>query len=371
MAKKPARNYTAAGVARSKIFAAPALPYLPQDPARYNPPIGLIGCGGITTKHLAAYKAAGYNVVALCNRTIAKARARQREFFPQAAVYSDYRDLLKRDDIEVVDITTHPTERVGLIKAAIAARKHILSQKPFVTDLGVGQKLVDLADSRGVKLAVNQNGRWAPHFAWMRKAIAANLIGQPNSAHLSVHWDHNWIKGTPFESIRHILLYDFAIHWFDILTCFMGSQTPRRVFSSTAVSPSQRPKPALLGQVLIEYDHAQASLVFDADVRFGPDARSYISGTSGTLIARGPSITEQNVTLHTAKGIATPKLRGEWFTNGFHGTMAELLLAIEQRREPSHSARDNLRSLALCFAACASADRKRPVVPGSVRKLPQ
>jgi hypothetical protein len=50
--------------------------------------------------------------------------------------------------------------------------------------------------------------------------------------------------------------------------------------------------------------------------------------------------------------------------------MAELLLAIEQRREPSNNARGNLKSLALCFAACASALRGQPMTPGKVRRLP-
>jgi hypothetical protein len=44
-------------------------------------------------------------------------------------------------------------------------------------------------------------------------------------------------------------------------------------------------------------------------------------------------------------------LEGVWFPDGFHGAMAELLCAFEERREPEHSARNNLRSLALCFAA--------------------
>jgi hypothetical protein len=46
-----------------------------------------------------------------------------------------------------------------------------------------------------------------------------------------------------------------------------------------------------------------------------------------------------------------------------------LLLAIEEKREPSHSARNNLKSLALCFAACRSAETGKPVTPGKVRKL--
>jgi predicted dehydrogenase len=367
MAKK--RDYALAASTGNKRIAAPDLAYLPRDPKRYRPAIGLIACGGITSYHLKVYKAAGYNVVAVCDCDRTKAEARRKEFYPDAAVYTDYRDVLKRDDVEVLDVATHPRDRVPILKAAIRAKRHVLSQKPFVTDLDLGQRLVDLADEQGVKLAVNQNGRWAPHFSYIRQAIAKGLIGVPFAAHLAVHWDHNWVKGTPFENVRHIVLYDFAIHWFDILTCLLPGQTARRVYASNAKSPSQTIRPPLLGQVTIEYDHAQASLVFDADVRHGKLDHTYIAGPKGTLTSQGPSLTEQSVTLHTDKGYGSPALKGTWFENGFHGTMAELLLAIEQNREPLNSARSNLAGLALCFAACASSDSGKPVVPGTVRKI--
>ena len=77
---------------------APDLPYGLCDPKAYNPPIGLIGCGGISQSHLRAYKAAGYNVVALCDCDAARAAARRKEFYPRAAVFTDPAELLKRDD---------------------------------------------------------------------------------------------------------------------------------------------------------------------------------------------------------------------------------------------------------------------------------
>ncbi len=49
--------------------------------------------------------------------------------------------------------------------------------------------------------------------------------------------------------------------------------------------------------------------------------------------------------------------------------MGELLCAIEEGREPSHSAKDNLRSLAVCFAAIASAEEGMPRIPGQVRSI--
>ena len=49
--------------------------------------------------------------------------------------------------------------------------------------------------------------------------------------------------------------------------------------------------------------------------------------------------------------------------------MGELLCAIEKNREPSNSARENLRSLAICLAAVKSADSGRAQTPGQVRRL--
>jgi len=353
------------------LVRAARLAYKPRDPKRYRPGIALIGCGGISKHHLTAYRGAGYRVVALCDTVLNRAKRRKEEFFPDARLYRDWRDVLRRDDVEVVDLATHPHQRALMIEAALRAGKHVLSQKPFVLDLGFGRRMVELADKQGVKLAVNQNGRWAPHFRYIHEAVRAGLIGEVAGVHLSVHWDHNLIAGSEFEKVKHLILYDFAIHWFDIVHCFMGSRAAERVYASTARTTSQRVRPALLAQALIEYDGAQASLVFDGDTRFGPYDQTYVTGSRGTITSAGVDLKNQKVTLYTPEGRASPRLEGCWFSDGFHGTMGELLCSIEEDREPSNSARDNLDSLALSFAAVASADRKRPIVPGSVRKMPE
>ncbi len=353
------------------VIPAPNLQYRPQDPVHFRPPIGMIGCGDITTNHLRAYRRAGYDVAALCDLNKERAEQRRDEFFPSARIYDTHQELLKNDDIQVVDITTHPPERPPIIEAALLAGKHVLSQKPFVLDLDEGQRLVDLADSRGLQLAVNQNGRWAPHFAYIRAAVEAGLLGRVNGIHLSVHWNHGWVAGTPFEKVKHLLLYDYAIHWFDIICCLMPQRDAIRVYSSVARSKTQSVWPKLLAQSLIEFEDAQASLAFDADTPIGSQDRSYVAGSAGSLSSVGPGNRIQKLTINTADGTAEPELQGCWFPDGFHGTMGELLTSIEQRRDCSINARDNLRSLALCFAAVSSADTHQPVVPGAVRKLPE
>jgi predicted dehydrogenase len=348
---------------------APELPYLPPRPKSYRPKIALIGCGGISEYHLRAYRTMGLDVVMLCDRDLARAERRRAEFYPGAAVTADYRDVLRRGDIEVVDLALHPAERVEVIDASLRVGKHVLSQKPFVLDLDVGARLADLADAHGVNLAVNQNGRWAPHLSYLNAAVHADVIGAVASVDCTLQWDHTWTAGTAFEAIHHLVLFDFGIHWFDLAACLMRGRPAERVWASVRRADFQRMKPPMLAQVAIDFADAQVRLDFNGHVRHGQEDRTVVCGAHGTLRSSGPSLSEQNVVVHTAAGRARVPLAGTWFTSGFEGAMGELLCAIEQKRTPAHHARNNLDSLALCFAAMASADRGEPCVPGSVRRV--
>ncbi len=363
------QNYGFGADAAELSIPVPDLPYRPQNPKTYRPRIGLVGCGGITAQHLTAYRNGGYEVVALCDVNVERARERRAKFCPGAEVFDRMEALLEREDIDVIDAATHPRDRVEVIEKALHAGKHVLSQKPFCLDLEVGDRLVALARERGLKLAVNHNGRWAPHWSFFRQAVGAGLTGRVECIHCEVDWDHNWIRGTSFEEIHHVLLYDFAIHWFDIVTVLFGFRRARGVYANIVRSATQDVAPPLLGQVAIDYGDAMATLSFDGSSRFGGEDRTTLIGERAKLRSVGPNLNEQQVTLVTADGFCRPRLEGRWDPDGFQGTMGELLCAIEEDREPSNAAETNLISLELAFAAIASADAGRRVEVGSVRRL--
>jgi predicted dehydrogenase len=362
-------GYGLSSVPTSTAAVAPRLDYLPPRPRNYRPKLGLIGCGGISEYHLRAYHAMELDVVALCDRDIARAEKRRSEFYPAATVCSDFRAVLRREEIEVVDLALHPAERVAVIEAALRARKHVLSQKPFVLDLDVGERLVALAAEQGVKLAVNQNGRWAPHFSYLTAAVRRGVIGEVASVDFTLQWDHTWTAGTAFEEVPHLVLFDFGIHWFDFTARLMRGRKPERIGASVTRTGFQKMKPPMLAHVAIDYPGAQVRMAFNGHVQFGQEDRTVIAGRDGTLRSFGPSLSDQAVIVETAAGRAEAKLEGTWFTNGFMGTMGELLCSIEQGREPDNSAAENLHSLALTFAATRSADTGELQVPGSVRQI--
>jgi predicted dehydrogenase len=364
--KDDARELKAAKAAK---IEAPILPYQPPTPQQPAPPIGLIGCGGIARNHLEAYRDKGYPVAMLCDINIEAAKKFRDEFFPQAEVSDDPAAVLTRDDIKVVDLATHPDHRLDHIRKALENNKHVLSQKPLVTDINVGRELVELADQKNLKLAVNQNGRWAPYFSYLREAVKADLLGEIVSCDIHIAWDHSWIKGTRFEQIHHIVLYDFAIHWFDMVRCVFGEREAKQIFAQVERSRGQELDPPLSAQSMIQFEGGLASLVFHAHTKFSPAESTVVTGTKGTFRSSGPVCGNNNITLTTAAGEARVELEGQWFNDGFAGAMGELLCAIEEDREPANSARHNLKSLELCFAAVASADKKQPVKPGDVRSI--
>ncbi|HMO27336.1 MAG TPA: hypothetical protein PKB10_13815, partial [Tepidisphaeraceae bacterium] len=155
----------------------------------------------------------------------------------------------------------------------------------------------------------------------VRQAVQKGLIGQVNSVHLECVWNHEWIADTHFNNVHQIILYDYGIHWFDAVSTFMPHATPTRVHATYGPAIKQRAKPPLIGQVLIEFDHGLASLVFNGAVSVGSHDAGVICGTKGAIRYDGPELGKHDVTLYTAKGVATPKLSGTWFKQGFMGTM--------------------------------------------------
>jgi|UniRef100_UPI004049E212 predicted dehydrogenase len=345
----------------------PKLDYQPRGPRRPKAhKLALIGCGGISQYHLQAAKHWNVEVVALADINLKAAQSRRDEFYPQAEVYADHRELLARSDITAVEIATHTAIRPAQIRDALLAGKHVLSQKPFVADIREGRKLIALAKRKKLVLAVNQNGRWAPQFASLLAAQRQGFLGDIHSLDMVMAWDHTWCRGMPYAEQRHLILFDFAIHWFDIAATVFGERRASSVFANAVKAPVQDMKIPMLANTIVNYGDGLATLGFSAYESIEP--REYICcvGSKGTFRGTGNVNKITAVELSTRKGTAKYDLQGNWFPDGFYGTLGEFLRAIEAGHEASINATNNLRSLELCYAALASADSGQPVKPGKV-----
>ena len=109
----------------SKVIKAPNFNYKPPTTKSYNPYIAIVGTGGITSTHLAAYKKAKYKIEILYNRTLSKAKKLRDIYFPKAKITNNFNDNLNNKKIEILDITLHPKETEEFKKKGILAGKHI------------------------------------------------------------------------------------------------------------------------------------------------------------------------------------------------------------------------------------------------------
>jgi predicted dehydrogenase len=340
------------------IPALSDLDYRPSIPETYRPKIGIIGVGGIVKQsHLPAYKQYGVEVAAVYDIN-PEATAGVLEAFGVGRVASSLDDFLGDQTIEIVDIATFPAQRVELIKQALDAGKHVLSQKPLALDLPTAIELVEHADRAGLKLAVNQNGRWAPSWRIATQLIERGTIGELISVTHTLDRSYRWTIGTHFEKISHWAIYDYTVHWIDITRCWMGNRPASRAQGHDFRTPNQPEESLTPWGLLVEIDYEDGASAVIRGTGGEPSKQEghpfLINGTEGKI--RGSVLGNDFVELEVGETTTKYQFDGAWFPDGFAGAMGELISAIAEDRNPSNSARHNLMSLQLTLAAVASAD---------------
>lgn len=330
-------------------------PHLPEPPL---PGVGIIGVGGIVKQaHLPAYNRYGIPVVGVYDVNSAATEGVQ-EAFGVPTVYASLDDLLADPAVAVVDIATFPAARAELIHRALAAGKHVLSQKPLALDMETARGLVEAASRRGVTLAVNQNGRWAPAWRVATRLIDGGAIGDVISITHQIERSFRWTIGTHFEQIPHWAIYDYAVHWVDICRCWLAAKEPVAVRASDWRTPNQPASSLTPWGFGIEIKCADGTSASIRGVGNEPVADAghpfVVHGTAGAI--RGSVLGNDDVALVRDGTTTRYALDGAWFPDGFAGTMGELMTAIAEQRDPFNSARHNLLSLELTLAAVRSAE---------------
>lgn len=320
--------------------------------------VAVLGAGAIArTAHLPAYDGMDLDVVGLWSRDQERLRAEH----PGRRCYATVAELLADERVTVVDIATPPGPRLALLEAAIEAGKHVLLQKPAVRAAEELPRLLALdvrARSAGLKVAVNQNARWAPAWRAVTLLLRDGAIGEVVG--ITHHHDKPLppLVDTPFDELAQMLLVDYLNHWFDITAQWLQ---PARIETVAAHSSRVPGQPDNARNPWHATAQLTATTGASATLRIVGDAVSaqhgcpfWVHGTTGTIrgsILRGTDA----VTLETGRGTREIALAGEWFVDGFAGTMRELLAAIDEDREPEHDVPSIVDATLTAYAARDSA----------------
>ncbi|MEE0928203.1 MAG: Gfo/Idh/MocA family oxidoreductase [Acutalibacteraceae bacterium] len=142
--------------------------------------VGIIGCGGIANgKHMPALqKVADCEMVAFCDIVEERAVLAAKEFGTEnAAVYTDYRELLKDKTIDVVHVCTPNRSHSFITVDALEAGKHVMCEKPMAINSKEAKKMLDAAKRTGKKLSIGYQSRFRPDAQYLKKEADSGIFG--------------------------------------------------------------------------------------------------------------------------------------------------------------------------------------------------
>jgi predicted dehydrogenase len=142
--------------------------------------VAIVGCGGITLQnHLPGLALCPeVKVVALCD---ASPEVLERAGKQNAGAFccSDYRELLKRDDVNAVIIATPNYLHAEIAIAAAKGGKHVFCEKPLAMNFDEGRRMYQAAEGARVRHMTAFTYRFVPAMRYMRHLVQTGFIGQP------------------------------------------------------------------------------------------------------------------------------------------------------------------------------------------------
>jgi len=109
-----------------------------------------------------------------------------QEDFPLVKSYASF-DALLNDNVDLVIVNTPVDTHFEYAKKALLAGKHVLVEKAFTTTVAEAEELQEIAEEKGLKLAVFQNRRWDSDFKTVKDIFDKNILGEIVEA--EIHFD--------------------------------------------------------------------------------------------------------------------------------------------------------------------------------------
>ncbi len=331
---------------------------------------GLVGCGRVAPRHaesLALLPNARLAAVA----DIIPGRAENLGKKYGADCYTDYRHLLDRSDIEIVNICTPSGMHAAMAIEAMQAGKHVLVEKPMALSLVDADRMIQTAKSTGRTLAVVLQNRYNPPMQQLRQVVDSGQLGKILLGNATVRWyrpqeyyEDGW-HGT--WAMDGGALMNQSIHHIDALQWFMGEVAS--VFSYTGTL-GHKMEAEDVGVAVLRFKSGALGTIEGSTVTYPENLEGSVAlfGERGSVKVGGTALNrrvlwkiegqlEHERTLLSREQVDPPSVYGQSHT----AVIAELIQALEQGREPATCGSEARKSVALVLAIYESARTGMPV----------
>lgn len=296
------------------------------------------------------------------------ARTRASEFnLENVQIGSSLSEMLERTKADVVFDCSIPEAHYGVALEAFKHGAHVLGEKPLADTLARAIEMVNAAKDSNLTHSVMQNRRYDPNILEVKQFLESGQIGAVTTI------NSDFFIGAHFggfrDSMTHVLLLDMAIHTFDQAR-FMTGCDPVSVYchefnpkdSWYAQGSSAHCIFEMMNGVVFNYRGSWCSEGFHTT--WESDWR--VIGTRGTLhwdggeYKRAQIISETGGFLSKHTEIELPKLEQQTI-KGHEGLIRDFIANLEPQTTQTTPSSDNIKSLAMVFAAIESAETGKRV----------
>jgi predicted dehydrogenase len=198
--------------------------------------VGVIGVGGISSsQHLPHWKSSPHaELVAFCDTNAERLAARAKEYGLKAT-HTEWRELIARRDLDVIDITTPNTLHAPMAVAALEAGKHVLCEKPIATSAVEAEHIIETSRRVNKLVMINHHFRFNRAFRELLKLSDQRHLGDPYFAHCRWHRRRRVPVAPTFLNQNLAFagpMLDLGVHLLDLAMALMSYPKPVSVTGS-------------------------------------------------------------------------------------------------------------------------------------------
>lgn len=291
------------------------------------------------------------------NRALFAKIKRDFAFIPK--LYTDYRQMLDKEQVDAVIITTANSDHAKVALDCAARKKHIMCEKPLATNVRDAQRMIAAARKAGVKLMTAFPVRFSPAIQEAKKLIDSGELGPILGGSTS---NHGSMPGGWFVDKKKSgggAVMDHTVHVTDLLRWLFDDEVDQ-VYAEYATRLHKVPCDDV-GQLVIRF-RSGAFVSLDTswsrpksfstwgDVKL--DIRGEKANISVNCFPRAIHIYSDTTMRHTTSSAG----------DDLDALMiADFVAAIREDREPLVTGEDGLRALEVALAAYEAGAKKKPV----------
>jgi predicted dehydrogenase len=319
----------------------------------------VVGAGGISGAWFPPLAAEKVEVVAVVDLAKAQAEKRIEEFKLKALASNDLEKVLREVKADFLVDLTVPEAHCEVTCKALRAGLHVVGEKPMAASMAEARRMVHASEKAGKLYMVSQSRRWDAKHDALARTVAAGRIGDLTTMNC------DFFLGAHFGGFRDEmpspLILDMSIHHFDMAR-MIGGVDPVRVYAEEFNPKGSWYKGDVAANAVFEmtggvrFAYRGSWCAEGCQTSWNGDWR--IVGSKGTLLYdhdKDPSgevvagDTGFHRPLKPAGIVRSPMKYGS-----MHGALREMLAFLRTGRKPQTECHDNIKSLAMVFAAIES-----------------